>query len=328
MRNLIPAWVRVLVVFFLIMIGIEYFIDSGDRPAFMESPEIILFLLLVLLILIAIEGIMAAFERILFNSLDEEGKKRYQEEKERVPKFTKLKRIYERLVDSKPVEEEVEIILDHNYDGIKELDNNLPPWWLYGFYASIVFAGLYMLKYHVFDGDGQFIELEQEYAQAQKEIDLYNAKNTNNIIDYDAVTLLAEASDISAGKQIYSKSCVSCHRADGGGGIGPNLTDAHWILGGGIKNVFKTISLGGRPGKGMAAWSKSGLKPKQIQQVASFVLTFQGTTPGEGAKDPEGDIWVDPDAKEIINEKVNDSTEVAVKAIQKSTAIATQVATN
>ncbi|WP_298509010.1 cbb3-type cytochrome c oxidase N-terminal domain-containing protein [uncultured Kordia sp.] len=317
MRNSIPSWVRVLVVFFLIMIGIEYFVESGDKPAFIENPMIMLFLLLVLLILIAIEGIIGAVENILFNSLDEKGKERYLEVKTRKPKFTKLKKLYDRLMDSKPVEEETEIILDHNYDGIKELDNNLPPWWLYGFYASIIFAVFYMLKYHVFDGEGQLVELEREYVEAQIEIDLYNAKNTNNVIDYDAVTLLTDASDISAGKQVYSKSCISCHRIDGGGGIGPNLTDKNWILGGGIKNIFKTISLGGRPGKGMAAWSKAGLKPKQIQQVASYVLTFQGTTPAEGAKKPEGDIWETSTPTEKINdEKVNDSVKIETEEVK------------
>jgi cytochrome c oxidase cbb3-type subunit 3 len=288
------------------MIGVELFIESGDRPAFIEDPMIMMFLVLVLFILIAIEGIIGAMENILFNSLDEEGKKRYTALKNKAPKFTKLKKLYERLVDSKPVEEETEIVLDHNYDGIKELDNNLPPWWLYGFYASIVFAGIYMLRYHVFDGENQFMQLERLTAEAQVEVDLYNAKNTKNVIDYDAITLLTEASDISAGKQIYLKNCIACHREDGGGGIGANLTDEHWILGGGIKNVFKTISLGGRPGKGMEAWTRKGLKASQIQQVASFVLTFKGTTPGPGAKAPEGDIWVDP-AEEIQEEKVNDS---------------------
>ncbi len=318
MRNIIPSWVRVLVVFFLIMIGIEYFVESGDRPAFMENPMIMLFLLLVLLILIAIEGIVAAFERILYNSLDEEAKKRYDEHKVRKPKFEKLQRIYKKLVDSKPVEAEAEIILDHNYDGIKELDNNLPPWWLYGFYASMIFAVVYMLKYHVFDGENQYVEYQEEQRLAQIEIDLYNAKNTNNVIDYDAVTLLTEASDISAGKQIYTKNCISCHRIDGGGGIGANLTDEHWILGGGIKNVFKTISKGGRPGKGMNAWTKQGLKATQIQQVASYVLSFQGTTPGPDAKPAEGEIWVDPDAKEEnIEEKVTDSITVTTEEIKE-----------
>ena len=80
-----------------------------------------------------------------------------------------------------------------------------------------------------------------------------------------------------------------CHKADGGGAIGPNLTDANWINGGGIKNLFKTISEGGRPGKGMVAWKES-LKPTEIQKVASYVLSLQGTKPA-GGKAFEGDVW-------------------------------------
>jgi len=103
--------------------------------------------------------------------------------------------------------------------------------------------------------------------------------------------LLTEASDLSAGKIIFELNCVACHMADGGGGIGPNLTDENWILGGGIKNVFKVISEGGRDGKGMIAWRQS-LKASEIAQVSSYLLQFQGTTPAN-PKAPEGDIWVD-----------------------------------
>ncbi|MGH1387911.1 cbb3-type cytochrome c oxidase N-terminal domain-containing protein [Kordia sp.] len=315
MRNIIPSWVRVLVIFFLIMIGIEYFVESGDKPAFLEKPMIMLFLVLVLLILIAIEGIVAAVENTLFNSLDEEAKERYLTAKNEKPRFTKLKRIYNKMVDSKPVEEETEIILDHNYDGIKELDNNLPPWWLYGFYASMIFAVIYMFKYHVFDGDNQYMEYQQENELAELEKERYNA-TAKDVIDFEAVTLLTEASDISTGKQIFNKNCISCHRIDGGGGIGPNLTDKNWILGGGIKNVFKTISQGGRPGQGMESWTRKGLKASQIQQVASYVLTFQGTTPAEGAKAPEGEIWVDPvQETETEIEKVSDSIKVVTEEV-------------
>ncbi len=315
MRNIIPSWVRVLVIFFLIMIGIEYFVESGDKPAFLEKPMIMLFLVLVLLILIAIEGIVAAVENTLFNSLDEEAKAVYLTAKNEKPRFTKLKRIYNKMVDSKPVEEETEIILDHNYDGIKELDNNLPPWWLYGFYASMIFAVIYMFKYHVFDGDNQYMEYQQENELAELEKERYNA-TAKDVIDFEAVTLLTEASDISTGKQIFNKNCISCHRIDGGGGIGPNLTDKNWILGGGIKNVFKTISQGGRPGQGMESWTRKGLKASQIQQVASYVLTFQGTTPAEGAKAPEGEIWVDPvQETETEIEKVSDSIKVATEEV-------------
>jgi len=106
---------------------------------------------------------------------------------------------------------------------------------------------------------------------------------------------LTDAADLAAGKEIFTTNCVACHRADAGGQIGPNLTDDKWILGGGIKNVFHTITNGGRDGKGMIAWSKSGLKPKDIQLVASYVLSLQGSNPKD-PKAPEGEVWVDPDA--------------------------------
>jgi len=314
MRNLIPSWVRVLVIFFLLFIGIEYFVASGDRPAFLENPMILLFLILVLFILIAIEGIVAAMENILFNGLDEAAKERYLEKKNKVPEYKLInwiKKTYIKLLGSKPIEEEGEIILDHEYDGIRELDNNLPPWWVYSFYISIVFAVVYVFKYHVFNGDNQFDELEIEYAEAKEAYEEY-LKTAKDLVDYKSVVLLTEASDINAGKAIFTANCVACHRADGGGGIGPNLTDKHWILGGGINNIFKTISKGGRSGKGMEPWSKKGLKPSQIAQVSSYVLSFQGTTPAAGAKPAEGEIWEDP-TKVPETIKVTDAIKIDVK---------------
>lgn len=295
MRNLIPSYVRVPVIFFAIAGLVEYFVDSGDKPAFIEQPIILLFLLLVLLVLIAIEGIVSSMDNILYQSLDEEGKKRYLASKSKVPEFKKVKALYSKLVGKqKAIEEEGEIILDHNYDGIKELDNNLPPWWVYSFYISIVFAVIYGIRYHVLSGNDQFEEYEIEYAEANAAIEEYK-KTAKGLVDFNTVELLTEASDINSGKKIFEANCVACHKADGGGGIGPNLTDQHWILGGGIKNVFKTISEGGRDGKGMVSW-KSELKPLEMAQVASYVLNFQGTTPAE-PKAAEGDIWVDDSVK-------------------------------
>ena len=197
------------------------------------------------------------------------------------------------MLGTKPMEAESEIILDHDYDGIRELDNNLPPWWVYLFYASIVFGVVYLLRFHVFNDYNQTMEYEQEVAAAQLEIEEYK-KTAKGLVDANTVELLTDASDLSAGKGIFEGNCVACHMADGGGGIGPNLTDQNWILGGGIKNVFHTISEGGRDGKGMIAW-KQNLKPAEIAQVASYVLSFQGTT-AANPKAPEGDIWVDPNA--------------------------------
>ena len=294
MRQLFPSYVRVPLVFFTIFGIIEFFIDSGNEPAFLKYPIIMLFLALVFLIIIAIEAIVSALENVMYQSLDEAAKERYIAAKNRPLKFTWLNNTYKKLVGTKPMEKEQELILDHNYDGIKELDNDLPPWWLYGFYASIIFGAIYLVKYHVFDGDTQYDELESEYAQAKIELEEYK-KTAKDLVDFNTVTFLSDTADLAKGKTIYEENCVACHKSDGGGGIGPNLTDNHWILGGGIKNVFKTINDGGRDGKGMVAWSKNGLKPSEIAQVASYVLTLQDITPAE-PKEAEGDVWVDENA--------------------------------
>ena len=305
-----PSWIRVPLIFFVILGLVEYFIDSGEKPAFLDQPIIMLFLLLVLLILISTEAIVGSMDNIMYQSLDKEAKARYTAQKTSTPKFiTWVANTYKKLVGAKPIQEEHEIILDHNYDGIKELDNNLPPWWIWGFYASIVFAVIYLVRYHVFNGENQYDELETEYAEAKIAIEAYK-KTAKDLVDFNTVELLTEASDLKAGKKIFSENCVACHKADGGGGIGPNLTDRHWILGGGIKNVFKTVSEGGRDGKGMVAW-KTLLKPAEIAQVSSYVLQFEGTTPAE-PKVAEGDIWVDTntDSTSEIQEVVNDSIQV------------------
>jgi len=290
MKNLIPSYVRVPVLFFIIFLLVEFFVDSGEKPAFIEYPVIMLFLLLVLLILVAIEAIIGSLENVMLQSLDEAGKERYLASKNKVPQFTWWKKMYKKLAGTRPIEEESELILDHNYDGIRELNNALPPWWLYGFYASIIFAVFYLFKYHVFDGDNQFDELETEIAEAKIAIEEYK-KTAKDLVDYNTVELLTEASDLNNGKTIFEVNCVACHKADGGGGIGPNLTDKYWIQGGGIKNVFRTISEGGRDGKGMISWKQS-LKPSEMAQVGSYLLQFQGTTPAE-PKAAEGDLWVD-----------------------------------
>lgn len=290
MRYLIPSWIRVPIVFFIIFAIAESVIDSGNKPAFVEYPAVLLFLLLVLLILIAIEAIIGALENVMLQKLDEQAKARFLAEKESAYKFTWLKNTYKKLLGSKPIEQESEIVLDHNYDGIRELDNNLPPWWLYGFYASIIFGAVYLLRFHVFNGANQYDELETELAEAKIAIEEYK-KTAKDLVDANTVVLLTDASDLNAGKAIFDTNCVACHMADGGGGIGPNLTDEYWITGGGIKNVFNTISEGGRSGKGMIAW-KSQLKPAQIAQVASYVLSLQNVTPAN-PKEPEGDIWTE-----------------------------------
>jgi cytochrome c oxidase cbb3-type subunit 3 len=266
---------------------------------------------LLILLAIAIEVCVAALQRVLYFSLNEAAQKRY-DEKEALAKanqFKWFKEKYKASLGSKAIEEEHEIILDHNYDGIQELDNKLPPWWVYMFYATMVFAVIYLVRFEVFDDYDQAEEYEVAVAQAKIEIEEWK-KTAKDLVDVNTVTLLTDASDLNIGKTIFNERCVACHKSDGGGGIGPNLTDNHWILGGGIKNVFNTISEGGRSGKGMVPW-KTELKPAQMAQVASYVLSLQGTTPAD-PKAPEGEIWIDPDAPvlEAPPAQVKDSTAI------------------
>jgi len=294
MKKLIPAYLRVLVVFFAVFAAMEYFIDSGDRPAFIKFPMVALFLLVFLFLLIAIEVTVNAVETITYHLLTEEQKAKLEEVKGLGFKDSAIyKSVTNFLIKPKQQGDEEEILLHHDYDGIKELDNNLPPWWVYLFYACIIFAVVYLVRFEIMGADNQEMELKKEMAQAQIDIAEYK-KTAPDLMDENTVTLLTDPADLAAGKAIFTANCIPCHRADAGGQIGPNLTDDRWILGGGIKNVFHTLLNGGRDGKGMISW-KGTLKPKQMQEVASYVLSLQGSNPKD-PKAPEGEVWVDPNA--------------------------------
>lgn len=310
MKKLIPAYLRVLVVFFAVFAAMEYFIDSGDKPAFIKFPMVSLFLLVLLFLLIAIEVTINAVDTITYHLLTEEQKAKLDEVKDLGFKDSAIyKNVVNFLIKPRQNDDEGEILLHHDYDGIKELDNNLPPWWVYLFYACIVFSVVYLVRFEIMGADNQEMELKKEMAQAQIDIAEYK-KTAPDLMDENTVTLLTDAADLAAGKAIFTANCVACHRADGGGQIGPNLTDDQWILGGGIKNVFHTLVNGGRDGKGMISW-KGTLKPKQMQEVASYVLSLKGSNPKD-PKAPEGEVWVDPSTPktDLTTAVVMDSTAV------------------
>lgn len=216
-----------------------------------------------------------------------------QNEKEGiVPETTEawFAKILKSWTKSKAIEEEQEIILDHNYDGIRELDNTLPPWWVYMFFATIIFAVVYLVRFHILGADNQAMEYEKEVAMAKMEVQKFKSTSTD-LINAETVTLLTDAADLKRGKAVFNLNCASCHVSDGGGAIGPNLTDEYWIFGGGVKNVFHTIYNGGRDGKGMIAWGKT-LKAADIAKVASYVISLQGTTPAN-PKAPQGEKWTE-----------------------------------
>ncbi len=232
--------------------------------------------------------------------------------KEGLSFLAKLSNVMNRAV---PIEKEKDIMLDHDFDGIKELNNSVPPWFNILFYGTIIIAAVYMINYHVLGSGNVMIDEylnEVKIAKDKRE----ELVKTGAFINENNVVLLTDAADIDKGKQIYTTNCLPCHGPDAGGTVGPNLTDKYWVHGGGIKNVFLIIK-NGVPAKGMIAW-QTMLTPKQMQQVGSYVLSLQGTAPLTG-KPPEGPIWVDSVKTGNDSIKVNDTGKVKIDSVKIKT---------
>ena len=199
------------------------------------------------------------------------------------------KRLMKSLTKAHDLGTEEDIMLDHDYDGIKELDNVLPPWWLAGFYITIAISIFYYTQ--VFYNSEKYSQAEEfatAVAKGKEEVAAYKAANPQ-LFDDSNIVALTDAESIAKGKELFtSKTCTACHMQDLGGSIGPNLTDNKWILGGGVKNIFNTLTNGGRPGKGMIAWESTVTREERIQ-LASYIISMQGSTPAS-PKEAQGDI--------------------------------------
>ncbi len=192
--------------------------------------------------------------------------------------FKKLNKV---LTDVVEIEDEASILMDHEYDGIRELDNNLPPWWVWMFYATIIFGVIYIFNYHILGtSDLQIKAYEKDMAESKKEVDAYLSKMAMNVDETNA-TLMTDAGDLSKGKGLFEINCVSCHNPKGEGNIGPNLTDKYWLYGNDVKDLFKMVKYGNANGMPEHA---SKLNPIQIQQVSSYVLNL----PFAEGKEPQG----------------------------------------
>ena len=174
------------------------------------------------------------------------------------------------------------LLLDHEYDGIGELDNKLPRWWVWLFNFTILFAVLYMIHYHVL-GKGRL--MAAEYAEEMKIGEKFKeAALAKFEADLPTLTPSTDQAVLLAGQALFVNLCAPCHRPDGGGLVGPNLCDDYWIHGPEFKDNLRTI-YNGVPEKGMITW-KAMLNPKQMYSVASYIYTLRGTKP-PNPKPPE-----------------------------------------
>jgi cytochrome c oxidase cbb3-type subunit 3 len=216
--------------------------------------------------------------------------------------------IWTKLLSLRPIEEEKDLVIDHAYDGIKELNNPVPAWFNFLFFGTMIFAAAYLFYYHIGGyGDLQDKEYEKEMARALTEKTAYLEKSANTV-DENSVKFDNTPTVLEEGRTVFTANCVVCHGDKGQGIIGPNLTDEYWLHGGGINNVFKTIKYG-VPEKGMISWEKN-LNPKQISAVANFILSLKGSNPA-GAKAPQGEKY---EAKDVKDNEMKTPTDSMDKA--------------
>lgn len=260
---------------------------SGETMNYIGFGMIVLMLIIFVIAFLVINRAFRVVTRIV---LKQQGMTAAEIEAEMNPvKVKEAKKpkgeVWQKLLSLKPLEQEKEILIAHDYDGIQELDNPIPGWFMYLFYATIIFSVGYLLNYHVFrTGSLQYAEYRNEMAQADIEKKAYLSKAANRV-DENTVKLVQDPAVLTAGGAIFKSTCAPCHGDHAQGNVGPNLTDDYWLHGGKINDVFKTIKYGVLA-KGMPTWEKQ-LSPKQISDVANYIKSLQGSNP-VNPKAPQG----------------------------------------
>jgi cytochrome c oxidase cbb3-type subunit III len=272
--------------------------DPFNHPMFPVYLAFALFVVMVVLVCIVISYVV----RIL-NIFTTQAEKAKAEElgQAYVPRLSWWDKFTQTMNASVAVANESEIELNHSYDGIKELDNHLPPWWKYLFYGTIGWAVVYIVVFHIANTlPLQTDEYQQELAIAEDQAQRFKASQPQEEIDVDKLSYTADVKLIEQGKAVFmDNNCGACHRNDAGGNtIGPNLTDNYWLHGGTIQQVFSTVK-NGVIDKGMPAWGKS-LTPQKVRDVTFFIMSLQGSNPAN-AKAPQGERF----EKEVARDSVS-----------------------
>lgn len=259
----------------------------------LEQTILLILIGFLILILFYFLSVVQTLIQVLVGEVAEKAKEKGIEFKPKKKSF--YSQLMEKLTDAKTVEEAPELLIDHDYDGIQELDNSLPPWWKWMFYITIVWSFFYLVNYHLVpiwnEGKHQAALYDDQMEEGKRQLEEYKLKAAD-FVDETTVTMVTDAAVISKGKAKFDEVCAACHGAQGQGEVGPNLADEYWLHGGDIQSVFKSIKYG-IPEKGMISWQDQ-LKPSEMQAVASYILTLQGTNPAN-PKEPQGDLYK-PDA--------------------------------
>ena len=214
------------------------------------------------------------------------------------------------------VEKEADVLLDHDYDGIKELDNSLPPWWKYGFYVTILVAFVYIFHFHVMgSGKNPTEEYESEMENAKIAMEIYASKNADKVDEKNLK--MPDNAGLAKGKEIFESVCWTCHGKAGEGGAGPNLTDDYWIHKGSLTDIYMSIKKG-YPDKGMQAWEKN-YSPKEINDLAGYIKTIRGTNP-PNPKPAQGDLYTETVGADSTATTKPDSTALVTPAAKDSVA--------
>jgi cytochrome c oxidase cbb3-type subunit 3 len=267
---------------------------SAQGQSGISNQMLLLYTLTAFVFLVLITVVIITFYVIRVINMLTESSARQQAEKAGIPYAPSQswwQILMHKLTRSTPVEQEADILLDHSYDGIRELDNYLPPWWKWLFYGTVVWAVIYLIVYHV---AGLLPLSNEEYMAEVEEVQKIRASQEIVQIDENTLEFTAEADLINKGKEVFISNCASCHRNDGGGSVGPNLTDEYWLHGGSVRNIYATIK-NGVPEKGMISWAPI-LKPEEIRDAAFYIMSIQGTNP-PGSKAPQGELHVPEPAK-------------------------------
>lgn len=269
-------------------LGNDVFQDLGTGNFYQDILFIALFVVMLTVFLTAIVILRAMKGVLRLNDPNFEVEEKARKKKKKKEAAAKRKNFWNNILGLRPIEEEEDIMMDHAFDGIKELDNPIPVWFNGLFYSTVVFGLIYLLTYHVF-GWGMLQEQEYEHEMALAEIarQEYLAQAAN-LVDENTVELNLDPAVIQAGSAIFATNCAVCHGASGEGGIGPNLTDQYYLHGGDVKDIFKVVKYG-VPDKGMVPWDQS-LTPAQIAEVSNFIMSIVGTNP-PNQKEPQGVLY-------------------------------------